>query len=133
MMTISFKRIALFGTLLIGMCTAERSSAQSGNLLFPQMPGVVSYTYRKYFEKDVPSTLDTIKAKGFTDIEFSNLFGKTADELRTMIDERGIKCSSFGVSYEVLVNQTALVAKNAKELGAQYVRVAGTFYTGARH
>ncbi len=128
---ISFKRVTLFSTLLICLGVACNSFAQSGNLLFPQMPGVVSYTYRKYFEKDVPATLDTVKARGFTDIEFSNLFGKTATELRVMIDERGIKCSSFGVSYEVLVNQTALVAKNAKELGAQYVRVAGMPHKGA--
>lgn len=99
--------------------------AQSGEPLFPQQPGVVSYTYRKFFEKDVPVTLDLLTANGFTDVEFSNLFGKTAAQLRAMIDERGIKCSSFGVSYDDFVNKTAEVAQNAKTLGAQYVRVAG--------
>jgi sugar phosphate isomerase/epimerase len=99
--------------------------AQSGEPLFPQQPGVVSYTYRNYFEKDVPGTLDIIKANGFTDIEFSSLFGKTAVELRALIDAREIKCSSFGVSYDDFVNKTAEVAQNAKTLGAQYVRVAG--------
>ncbi|MGZ3822754.1 MAG: sugar phosphate isomerase/epimerase family protein, partial [Mucilaginibacter sp.] len=82
-------------------------------------------TYRNYLEKDVPGTLDMIKIAGFTDIEFSSLFGKTAAELRTLIDARGIKCSSFGVSYDDFVNKTAEVAQNAKTLGAQYVRVAG--------
>ena len=86
---------------------------------------MVSYTYRKQFEKDVPSTLDKIKSLGITDMEFSNLFGKTARELRTLLDERGLKCSSFGVSYPDLVNKTAEVAQNAKTLGADYVRVAG--------
>ncbi|HTE00254.1 MAG TPA: sugar phosphate isomerase/epimerase [Mucilaginibacter sp.] len=99
--------------------------AQSGEQLFPQQPGVVSYTYRDYFAKDVPTTLDLVKANNFTDIEFSNLFGKTAAELRKLMDERGIKCSSFGVSYDDFVNKTAEVAQNAKTLGAQYVRVAG--------
>ena len=95
------------------------------------MPGVVSYTYRKFFEKDVPATLDMVKAAGFTDIEFSGLFGKTAPELRALIDVRGIKCSSFGVSYSDLVNKTDSVAQNAKALGAQYVRVAGMPHKGA--
>lgn len=99
--------------------------AQNGEQLFPQQPGVVSYTYRNYFEKDVPGTLDMIKTAGFIDIEFSNLFGKTATELKALIDARGIKCSSFGVSYNDFVNKTAEVAQNAKTLGAQYVRVAG--------
>jgi sugar phosphate isomerase/epimerase len=105
--------------------TSLTAFSQSGKPLFPQHAGVVSYTYRKYFEKDVPGTLDMVKANGFTDIEFSNLFGKTAAELRELIDARGIKCSSYGVSYDDFVNKTAEVAQNAKTLGAQYVRVAG--------
>jgi len=99
--------------------------AQNGEPLLSQHPGVVSFTYRKFFEKDVATTLDLVTANDFTDIEFSNLFGKTAAELRKMIDERGIKCSSFGVSYDDFVNKTAEVAQNARILGATYVRVAG--------
>lgn len=105
--------------------------AQNGKMLFPDMPGVVSYTYRKDFEKDVPATLDKIKAIGITDMEFSNLFGKTAVNLRELLDQRGIKCSSFGVSYSDLINKTTEVALNAKILGAQYVRVAGIPHKGA--
>lgn len=99
--------------------------AQNQSRLFPGKPGLVSYTYRKDFEKDVPSTLDKIKSIGIRDMEFSNLFGKTAAELRVLIDQRDIKCSSFGVSYNDLVNKTAEVAEKAKILGADYVRVAG--------
>lgn len=99
--------------------------------LLPQHPGLVSYTYRDYLSKDVAGTLDKIKALGFTDMEFSGLFGKTAAELRTLLDGRGIKCSSFGVSYNDFVNKTKEVAQNAKTLGAQYVRVAGTPHKSA--
>jgi sugar phosphate isomerase/epimerase len=112
------------------MLTSFASYAQDGKLLFPQAPGIVSYTYRKYFEKDVPSTLDIVKNDGITDIEFSNLFGKTAAELRKMIDEKGLHCSSFGVSYDDFVNKTTEVAENAKTLGAQFVRVAGIPHKG---
>lgn len=104
--------------------------AQAGNQLFPQKPGVVSYTYRNFFEKDVPVTLDMIRTAGFTDIEFSSLFGKTAAELRALIAARGIKCSSYGVSYDDLISKTDEVAHNAKTLGAQYVRVAGIPHKG---
>jgi sugar phosphate isomerase/epimerase len=92
--------------------------------LFPKKLGMVSYTYRKSFEKNVAATLDTIKSLGITDMEFSNLFGKTAQELRSLLDERGMKCSSFGVGYPDLENKIGEVAKNAKILGAEYVRVA---------
>jgi sugar phosphate isomerase/epimerase len=125
------KQLLAAPVLLIFSGIATSLSAQNKNLLFPQMPGVVSYTYRKFFEKDVAATLDTIKKLGFTDIEFSNLFGKTPAELRALIDQRGIKCSSFGVSYDDLVNKTDIVAQNAKTLGAAYVRVAGMPHKGA--
>jgi sugar phosphate isomerase/epimerase len=92
--------------------------------LFPEAPGMVSYTYRKQFEKDVPGTLDVIKALGIRDMEFSNLFGKTAAEIRQALDARGMVCSSFGVSYDDLIKKTDEVAKNAKTLGAKFVRVA---------
>jgi sugar phosphate isomerase/epimerase len=105
--------------------------AQDADRLFPEKPGMVSFTFRKYFEKDIPSTLDTIKGYGITDMEFSNLFGKSAEELRTMIDAKGIRCSSFGVSYDDAVNKTDEVARNARALGAKYVRVAGIPHQGA--
>ena len=85
---------------------------------------MVSYTYREEFKRDVPGTLDKIKALGITDMEFSSLFGQTAAELRQLLDERGMVCSSFGVSYDDLINKTDEVAKNAVVLGAKFVRVA---------
>jgi sugar phosphate isomerase/epimerase len=118
----------LFSVCLL---SAGTCLAQSGAPLFPQQPGVVSYTFREFFQKDVATTLDLVQANNFTDIEFSNLFGKTAAELRKMIDDHGIKCSSFGVSYDDFVNKTAEVAQNAITLGAQYVRVAGIPHKGA--
>ncbi len=85
---------------------------------------MVSYTYREEFKKDLPGTLDRVKALGIVDLEFSNLFGKTAAELRRELDKRGMVCSSFGVSYDDLFKQTDKVAANAKALGARFVRVA---------
>lgn len=114
----------LLSLIIISFLVPDNGYAQSGKPLFPQMPGLVSYTHRKSFEKDIPATLDTIKALGVTDMEFSNLFGTTPEALRRLLDERGIKCSSFGVGYEELVNKTEEVARKAKILGASYVRVA---------
>jgi len=113
-------RILLF--FLLALLGSNSIYAQKK--LFPQAPGMVSYTYRNSFAKNVAATLDTIKALGITDMEFSNLFGKTAAELRGLLDERGMKCSSFGVSYDQVQNKTAEVGQNAKTLGASYVRVA---------
>ncbi|HVW63187.1 MAG TPA: sugar phosphate isomerase/epimerase [Puia sp.] len=118
-------------TSIIALSMTFITWAQQKGRLFPGTPGIVSYTYRNNFQKDVPATLDIIKSNGITDIEFSNLFGKTATELRSLLDQRGLHCSSFGVSYDDLVNHTAEVAQNAKTLGASYVRVAGIPHKGA--
>ena len=104
--------------------------AQKRKLLFPEVPGIVSYTYRNNFQKDMAGTLDIVKQNGVTDMEFSNLFGKKAEDIRKLLDERGIKCSSFGVNYEDAVEKIEMVAANAKKLGAAYVRVAAIPHKG---
>ena len=118
---------------VLTVCTASPafSYSQTEHLSTPRDPGIVSFTYRTYFAKDVPGTLDMIQSNGITDIEFSSLFGQTAAGLKKMLDDRGLYCSSYGVSYEDLVNKTAQVASDAKTLGATYVRVAGIPHKGA--
>lgn len=86
--------------------------------------GVASYTFRNQFSEDVPGTLDMIKEMGITNIEFSSLFDKTSEELRALLDERGMICTSFGVGYEHLMDNTEQVIADAKNLGADFVRVA---------
>lgn len=115
------KRLIFLITIIF---LANFCDAQSFGKTLKETPGIVSYTYRKSFEKDVAATLDTIKRLGITNIEFSNLFKRTAKEIRQMLDERGMRCTSFGVSYNDLMEKTAEVAENAKTLGASYVRVA---------
>ncbi len=108
--------------------------AQKGKNLFPPTDkdklGMVSYTYRKSFAKDVGATLDTIKALGIVNMEFSNLFGRTAKDIKALLDERGMKCTSFGVGYPDLENKIDQVASNAKTLGAEFVRVAWVPHQG---
>ncbi len=119
-------RIQILIFLLFGAGTL---SAQS-KILFPQTPGMVSFTFRKSFQIDVASTLDTLKAMGVKDMEFSNLFGKKASDIRKMIDDRGMFCSSFGVGYPDLTTKTREVGENARTLGAKFVRVAWVPHDG---
>lgn len=116
------KKLIPFVILLL--LSMDSLLAQGNRPIFEEMPGMVSYTYRDSFSKDVAATLDTLQAMGIKDMEFSNLFGKTAAELRKLLDERDMFCSSFGVGYPDLVNKTREVAENAKTLGAKFVRVA---------
>lgn len=124
---IQFKKGILTAGLAIGLASASFAQKQ----LFPEAPGMVSFTYRNNFAKDVPATLDMVKGNGVTDMEFSNLFKQNPADLRKMCDERGIKISSYGISYDDLVGKTDEVGQAAKTLGASYVRVAGIPHKGA--
>lgn len=113
---------------IIFTCMIIFISCGTTNRAFVPDPGVVSYTFRNQFQEDVPGTLDLIKDMGITNIEFSNLFGKTATEMRELLDERDMVCTSYGVGYNRLVDDTQKVAEEAKVLGAKYVRVASIPY-----
>lgn len=119
-----FVNILAFLLMGIGMSNAK------DKFLFPETPGMVSYTYRASFQKNVSATLDTLKSLGIKDMEFSNLFGLKAFEIRKMLDDHEISCSSFGVSYKDLIDKTREVGQNAKILGAKYVRVAWVPHDG---
>jgi sugar phosphate isomerase/epimerase len=121
-------RIILPGFMLLFMtaCTADdHESLKQPAVQERHVPeaGVVSYTFRREFAADVPGTLDLIRDLGIVNIEFSNLFGTNASGLRAMLDERGMVCTSYGVSYDAVVNDIDRVIDEARTLGARYVRV----------
>lgn len=113
-----------FLALALALGTESIYAQKKGTPLFKEQPGMVSYTYRSSLGKNTAATLDTLKSLGIKDMEFSSLFGKTAVDLRKLLDERDIKCSSFGVGYADALNKTQEVGQNAKALGAKFVRVA---------
>ncbi len=110
--------------LVLFLALTASLNAQKNKPVFPQTPGMVSYTYRNSFARNFELTLDTLQGMGIKDMEFSNLFGKKAVEIRKMLDDRGMFCSSFGVSYPDLMTKTRKVGENARALGAKFVRVA---------
>jgi sugar phosphate isomerase/epimerase len=120
------KRI-IFSVALI-CCVATLSFGQKK--LLKEAPGAVSYTFRADLAKDVPGTLDKIKAMGITNMEFSGLFGQTPEQLRALLDARGMKCTSIGVGYGDLAKDPDKVIAQAKALGAQFVRIGSIPHPG---
>ena len=115
------KKILLTASII---CFLFNLNAQKSPSINGVPLGMVSYTYRQSLQKDMPTTLDSLKALKVYDMEFSSLFGKKATEIRKLLDERGMYCSSFGVSYQDALTKSDEVASNAKSLGAKFVRVA---------
>jgi len=115
------KKILLTASII---CFLFNLNAQKGPSINGVPLGMVSYTYRQSLQKDMATTLDSLKTLKVYDMEFSSLFGKKATEIRKLLDERGMYCSSFGVSYPDALTKSDEVASNAKALGAKFVRVA---------
>jgi sugar phosphate isomerase/epimerase len=111
----------LFCLILLSIL-AQSLFAQRFGKFMKEAPGVVSFTFREAFSEDVPGTLDMIKAMGITNIEFSSLFKLSAEKMRALLDERGMKCTTYGVGYGD-INNTEKVIKTAKIMGAEYVRI----------
>ena len=118
-------RAVLTGLLLTALNAGELY-AQAKSAVFPQAPGMQTYTYRRGMKANPAASLDSIRALGITDLECGVFAGKTAAESRKMLDERGMRCSSFGGSYDALQDTTKLreIGRNAKIMGAEYIMLA---------
>ena len=118
-------RVAIAG-LLLSVLNAGELVAQTTGSVFPQTPGMQTYTYRRGMKMNPAASLDSIRALGITDLECGVFSGKTAAESRKMLDERGMRCSSTGSNYDNLLDSVKLreVGRNAKILGAEYVMLA---------
>jgi sugar phosphate isomerase/epimerase len=120
-MNAMIKKILVTASII---CFLFNLNAQKGPSINGVPLGMVSYTYRQSLQKDMATTLDSLKTLKVYDMEFSSLFGKKASEIRKLLDERGMYCSSLGVSYQDALTKSDEVASNAKALGAKFVRVA---------
>lgn len=94
--------------------------------------GTNIYSLRYQAAKDLPGTLALIRELGFRKVEAGNLYKRSADEFRKLLDANGLKAPSFGAAYKALDTDLEGVAATAKTLGAEYV-VCSTIPHSAKH
>jgi sugar phosphate isomerase/epimerase len=118
------KLFPLFCSLVV-LSLQQDVIAQKAQRLFPQAPGMQTYTFRFSMKKSVSAVLDTIKSLGISVVESStNPEGLTPEAFRKLLDERKLKCPSVGIDYAELMKDPAELARKAKIVGASYVMVA---------
>lgn len=111
-----------FSTSLIFAALYSGATAQKAQQLFPQTPGMQTYTFRNSMSKNVAATLDTIKMLGITVLESStNPNGLTPEAFRKLLEDRQMTSPSVGAGYDELVKDPAEIARKAKIIGASYV------------
>lgn len=113
----------IFSFFLLCSCSTTQelsTTPKKGEPVFVAPIGVQAYSFRHYFPKDIPGTLDRIKDMGITLIEGGS--EKLPPEVyRKMCDDRGLKIPSTGTNFKELDEDPMAIVERAKILGATYV------------
>ena len=84
--------------------------------------GIQLYSLRDKMEADMYGTLKAVKEMGYDCVELAGYFGKTGEEIRSILDELGLEC----VSVHHLIdpdNGGEEVAKFLNTIGAKYAAI----------
>ncbi len=64
--------------------------------------GVQLYSVREDAAKDLPGVLAAIKKMGYDAVEFAGYYGHSAQDIRKMLDDNGLKCCGAHMHLDVL-------------------------------
>lgn len=110
--------LVVLGSFALGSANAGAGSELKGHV------GLQLYSLRDQFAKDVPGTLDRVKAFGIEYVELAGTYGLPPEEFRKLLDARGLKAVSAHFPYERFRDDVEGVAREAKTLGVEYAGCA---------
>jgi sugar phosphate isomerase/epimerase len=110
--------------LLIAGYAVTQTKPQKPNNPKPKV-GLELYSVREDCAKDLPGVLKAVAKMGYQGVEFAGYHGRTAEELRKLLDENGLKCCGTHIALDALLgeNLEKTIAFN-KTLGNKYLIVA---------
>jgi sugar phosphate isomerase/epimerase len=84
------------------------------------------YSVREDCQKDLPGVLKAVAGMGYQGVEFAGYYNRTAQELRTMLDDLGLKCCGTHTGIQTLLGDAlpATVEFN-RILGNEFLIVPG--------
>ncbi len=88
--------------------------------------GLQLYSIRRECERDLPGTLAEVAHMGYDGVEFAGYHGYSAEELRSLLDQVGLKCCGTHIRLDTLLGDELpkTVAFN-KTLGNKFLIVPG--------
>lgn len=89
-----------------------------------QIPiGYQVYSARELAEKDMEKVFSALKEMGYDGVEFAGFYGKTAEEVKSILDRTGLKVVSSHVAYDLLTGDLDGIIEYHKAIGCEYIAV----------
>ncbi len=86
--------------------------------------GLQLYSVRHDCEKNLGAVLDAVAKMGYAGVEFAGYYGRSAEDLRKMLDERHLKCCGTHIGLDTLLgDELAKTLRFNKTLGNKYLIV----------
>lgn len=85
--------------------------------------GLQLYSLRDDMEKDMDATLRKVSEMGYECVEFAGYFGKSAEEVKAMLDKYNLEAVSVHQGYEVFLEDERANIDYLKTLGVKYCAV----------
>ena len=87
--------------------------------------GLQLYSVRNACKKDLPGVLKKVAAMGYDGVEFAGYHGFSAEEIKKMLDENGLKCCGSHIRREALTGDKLQETIDFnKKIGNRYLIVA---------
>jgi len=100
-------------------------------LAAPVKAGLQLYSLRDQFAKDVPGTLDKVRAFGFKQVELAGTYGMTPEKFKAELEARQLQAVAGHFPFSRYRNDAEGIAREAKALGLEYVGCAWIDHKGA--
>ena len=85
--------------------------------------GVQLYSVRDAMEKDMDATLKAIKEMGYDYVEFAGYFGKSAQEVKAILDKYDLQCISVHQAPSLFWEEGQSAIDYLKVIGAKYCAI----------
>ena len=83
--------------------------------------GVQLYTVRDLMKNDFDGTIAKVAQIGYKEVEFAGYFGRSADQVKAVLDKNGLKAPSTHVQYDELDDKFPSVIEFSKAINLEYI------------
>ena len=85
--------------------------------------GLQLFSIRQAMQADMDSTLKAVKEMGYDCVEFAGYFGKTAKEVKAILDKYGLEAISVHQEPDFFISEGQPAIDYIKELGVKYCAI----------